>query len=89
MNIVFDLKSFTTKLYLSGFIVTIFYLLYLTIPDSEFNNVSTTNCKIDRIYYTIATHTGRRDSDSLKPVSLRAKILSILHMILAFSVVIL
>ena len=47
------------------------------------------NCKIDRIYYTIATHTGRRDNDSLKPVSLRARILSILHMLLAYSIIIL
>lgn len=89
MNIVFDLKSFTTKLYLSAFIVIVFYLLYLTVPDSEFNNVSKSNCKLDRIYYTIATHTGKRDNDTLKPVSLRVKILSILHMLLAYSIIIL
>ena len=36
MNIVFDLKSVTTKLYLSAFVIMVFYLLYLTIPDAEF-----------------------------------------------------
>ena len=89
MNIVFNLKNFTTKIYLSIFIIIFFYLIYLTIPDSEFENVSNLNCKIDRIYYTISTHTGRRDYDNLKPRSLRAKILSILHMIIAYSIVIL
>ena len=41
MNIVFDLASLTTKLYLSTFVISVFYLLYLTIPDSEFDKSNT------------------------------------------------
>jgi hypothetical protein len=89
MNIVFDLKSVTTKLYLSAFVIMVFYLLYLTIPDAEFNNVSQSNCKMDRLYYTISSHTGFRNIDSLIPKSLRARVLSLLHMLIAYSILIL
>jgi len=89
MNIVFDLKSLTTKLYLSFFVILVFYLLYLTIPDSEFDNVSTSNCRLDRLYYTIATHTGNKNIHILIPKSFRAKILSILQILIAYSILIL
>jgi len=89
MNIVFDLKSLTTKLYLSTFVILVFYLLYLTIPDAEFENVSQANCKMDRLYYTISSHTGLRNIDSLIPKSLRARTLSILHMLIAYVILIL
>ena len=89
MNIVFDLASLTTKLYLSTFVMSVFYLLYLTIPDSEFDNVTKSNCKIDRLYYTISSHTGLRNIDSLIPRSNRARILSIMHMLIAYSILLL
>ena len=68
MNIVFDLKSMTSKLYLSTFVILVFYFLYLTIPDSEFNNVTNDNCKLERLYYTVTNHIGIRENDSLKPL---------------------
>jgi hypothetical protein len=89
MNIVFDLASLTTKVYLSIFVMSVFYLLYLTIPDSEFDNVSKSNCKMDRLYYTISSHTGLRNIDSLIPKSSRARILSMVHMLIAYSILLL
>ena len=47
------------------------------------NNVSQANCKMDRLYYTISSHTGLRNIDSLIPKSLRARVLSLLHMLIA------
>lgn len=88
MNIVFDLKSFTNKLFISIFVILVFYFLYLTIPDTEFDNVSSHNCKMDRLVYTVSVHTGR-SNQKLLPVSTRAKILSMLHMLISFSIIIL
>ena len=86
MAIVFDLKSMTSKLYLSAFVILVFYFLYLTIPDSEFNNVTNENCKIERLYYTVTNHIGIRENDSLKPLSTRAKILTMVQIILSYTI---
>ena len=89
MAIVFDLKSMTSKLYLSAFVILVFYFLYLTIPDSEFNNVTNDNCKIERLYYTVTNHIGIRENDSLKPLSTRAKILTMVQIILSYTILLL
>lgn len=89
MAIVFDLKSITTKLYLSGFVVLVFYFLYLTIPDSEFNNVSQQNCNIERLYYAVTNHIGIRENDSLKPLSIRAKVLTMAQIIISYTILLL
>jgi len=89
MAIVFDLKSMTSKLYLSAFVILVFYFLYLTIPDSEFNNVTNENCKIERLYYTVTNHIGIRENDSLKPLSTRAKILTMVQIILSYTILLL
>lgn len=89
MAIVFDLKSITSKLYLSAFVILVFYFLYLTIPDSEFNNVTNDNCKIERLYYTVTNHIGIRENDSLKPLSSRAKILTMVQIIISYTILLL
>jgi len=89
MAIVFDLKSMTSKLYLSAFVILVFYFLYLTIPDSEFNNVTNDNCKIERLYYTVTNHIGIRENDSLKPLSTRAKILTMVQIIISYTILLL
>ena len=89
MAIVFDIQSITSKLYLSTFIILVFYFLYLTIPDNEFNNVSNQNCKIERLYYTITNHIGVREGDSLRPLSTRAKILTMAQIIISYTILLL
>lgn len=89
MAIVFDLKSVSTKLYLSLFVVLVFYFLYLTIPDSEFKNVSDQNCRIERLYYAVTNHIGIREADSLKPISSRAKMLTLAQIIISYTILIL
>jgi len=79
----------TSKLYLSAFVILVFYFLYLTIPDSEFNNVTNENCKIERLYYTVTNHIGIRENDSLKPLSTRAKILTMVQIILSYTILLL
>jgi hypothetical protein len=89
MAIVFNLKSITSKLYLSGFVVLVFYFLYLTIPDAEFDNVSNQHCKFDRLYYTVTNHIGIRENDSLKPLSIRAKVLTMAQIIISYTILLL
>ena len=89
MAIVFDLKSVTSKLYLSAFVILVFYFLYLTIPDSEFNNVTNENCKLERMYYTVTNHIGIRENDSLKPLSVRAKVLTMVQIIISYTILLL
>lgn len=87
MNIRFELGNFFTKVNLSLLILSVFYVLYLTIPDSEFDNVKDDNSYLDRFYYTVSCHTGRRELDTFRPISDRAKFLTIAHMILSFSII--
>ena len=89
MRIIFDLKDFKTKIYMSSFIIIAFFLFNLTIPDYEFDNISYANCKVDRLYYTIGLHTGIHGLNSLKPKSVRSKTLAIIHMLLAYSILLL
>jgi len=89
MAIVFDLKSINSKLYLSAFVILVFYFLYMTIPDQEFDNVPVFNCRMERLYYTITNHIGIRESDSLKPLSTRAKMLTMIQIIISYTILLL
>ena len=89
MKFNFNLSSFTHKLYLSLFILVAFYILYLTVPNYEFENVSTSSSKIDRVYYAVSTHLGMKSADTMKPITFRSKLLTIVHMLLAYSILLL
>ena len=86
MGISLDLSSLNTKISISFFLIIAFYFLYNTIPDSEFDNVSNQNCDLERLYYTVTNHIGIRESDSLKPISYRAKVLTMSQIILSYTV---
>ena len=89
MAININLNGIGMKLSLSIFMVVIFYLLYLTIPDSEFDNVSNQSCKIDRLYYAVTNHIGVRENDTLKPITNRSKMLTMAQIILSYSILLL
>ena len=75
MNITFDLKNFNTKLLFSFIIILVFFFLYLTIPNSEFEN-STNSSILDRVFFTISCHTSKGNFGTLVPKSTRLKILT-------------
>ncbi len=87
MKLTLELGNFFTKVNLSLLILCVFFVLYLTIPDSEFENVKSNNSYLDRFYFTVSCHTGRRELDTYKPLSDRAKFLTIFHMLLSFSII--
>lgn len=87
MKLTFELGNFFTKVNLSLLILCVFFVLYLTIPDSEFENVKSNNSYLDRFYFTVSCHTGRRELDTYKPLSDRAKFLTIFHMLLSFTII--
>lgn len=87
MKLTLELSNFFTKVNLSLLILCVFFVLYLTIPDFEFENVKSNNSYLDRFYYTVSCHTGRRELDTYKPLSDRAKFLTIFHMLLSFTII--
>ena len=89
MGIYLNLKSLNTKLSISIFVIIIFYFLYNTIPDNEFENVTNQNCQLERLYFTVTNQIGIRECDSLKPISSRAKILTMVQILLSYSILLL
>ena len=85
MGIYINLKSINSKLSISIFVIIIFYILYSTIPDNEFDNVSKQNCKFERLYYTVTNQIGIREFDSLKPVSNRAKLITMAQLFISYT----
>ena len=86
MRININLRNINTKLSISIFIIVIFYFLYNTIPDNEFDNITSQNCQLDRLYFTVVNQIGIRECDSLKPISSRAKILTMTQILLSYSI---
>ncbi|GIR56457.1 MAG: hypothetical protein CM15mP63_4620 [Gammaproteobacteria bacterium] len=87
MNLVFNLNKFSNKILLSSFIILVFYMLFLTVPDYEFNNINNNNSKIDRFYFVISNHIGIHNG-TIQPTSFRAKILTLCQMIISYSILI-
>lgn len=84
MNVVFDLNDFYTKFFISVIVIFTFFILYCSIPNSEFNN-NYDNKILDRLYYAISTHTNKYNN-SLSPRSKRTKLLSCIHMIISYMI---
>ena len=87
MNLVFNLNKFSNKILLSFFIILVFYMFFLTVPDYEFNNINNNNSKIDRFYFVISNHIGFHNG-TIQPISFRAKILTLCQMFISYSILI-
>lgn len=85
MPLVVNLNSFKTKLLFTFVIFIVFFVLNKTVPPYEFGkdkNIS----NFDLFYHTLLTHIGAVDSTHLRPVSSRAKLITAVHFILYFTV---
>ena len=87
MNLVFNLNKFSNKILLSLFIILVFYMLFLTVPDNEFDNVNNNNSKIDRLFFVLSNHVGSHNG-TIKANSFRAKILTLCQMFISYSILI-
>lgn len=87
MNLVFNLNKFSNKILLSLFIILVFYMLFLTVPDNEFDNVNNNNSKIDRLFLVLSNHVGSHNG-TIQPISFRAKILTLCQMFISYSILI-
>ena len=83
MNIVFNLRKLETKLAVSALILSIFIILYKTVPSDELN---INDNFIDLLFYSVTTQIGVNTNQILIPKSSRAKILTLLHFIVGFCV---
>jgi hypothetical protein len=87
MNLVFNLNKFSNKILLSLFIILVFYMLFLTVPDNEFKNINNNNSKIDRFFFVLSNHVGSHNG-TIQPSSFRSKILSLCQMFISYSILI-
>tara|TARA_A100001015_G_C15030782_1_gene733117 strand:- start:2456 stop:2713 length:258 start_codon:yes stop_codon:yes gene_type:complete len=74
------------KIFFSLVILIVFYILYITIPDNEFirTNSENDNTEINKIHFTIKNHTGLALGNRLIPISTRARLLSMVHGLMSF-----
>ena len=86
-KIVFNIARLQIKLIMSLIIIVVFAFLYKTVPASEFGKESISN--LDIFYYSLVTHLGIQYNRFLDPLSIRAKILAMIELILGFSIIIL
>ena len=81
-RVIFDLTKIQTKLLISLIIFIVFLVLYKTVPTTEFGKNSISN--FDLMYYTLLTHMGIHHTHFLNPLSIRAKTLTMFHLILSY-----
>jgi len=86
-NIIFNLAKIQTKLFISLIIVLVFYALYKSIPVKEFGKNYISN--FDLFYYTILNHMGIHYDKFLNPTSFRAKLLTMMHLICGYTIILL
>ncbi len=82
MRLIFNLTKIQTKLFISIIVLTVFFILNKTIPPSEFSKDDISS--LDLLYYTLLTHMGIHYTNTLKPVSVRAKTLTMCHLIISY-----
>ena len=61
MKLTFELGNFFTKVNLSLLILCVFFVFLPNYTRFEFENVKSNNSYLDRFYYTVSCHTGRRE----------------------------
>ena len=87
MRIHFDAKKLRNKLIITVLVICIFFVLYKTIPAEEFDNKDISS--FDLFYYTSLTHMGIHHSKFLNPQSFRAKLLTLGHLFIGYSILLL
>lgn len=83
MKVIFDLKSLQTKLIISLIVFLVFTILYKTLPPEELNK---NNNLFNLIFYSISIQTGMNFTNGLYPESLRGKILSLIQLLIGYSI---
>ena len=86
MRILFDFKNFYNRFALASILIIIFFCLYQTIPDEEFENVKRPDDMFDKFRFSLANQTGVRDQETIKPITRRAQLLSTIQIILGYSI---
>lgn len=83
MNIIFDLRHFSIKMFISVVFFIIFLIIYKLIPgEFGYNDIS----NFDLIYNALLNHIGINHSKVIKPNTIRAKITIISHLIVSYSI---
>ena len=101
MSIVFDVKRVENKLFLSFTLVIIFTIVYNLLPTDEIQFVGSDSISdqnnnqnnnqddpgfFDILYSTTLTQVGLYHPGSIRPKSIKAKLLLIFQLVLAYSI---
>jgi hypothetical protein len=92
MIIEINLKNLKYKIFISIIVVSLFYVMYCTVPDSEFGRNDKTihqMSSFDRINFTLEKQFLISSSNSIYPYTDRAKSLTICHSLIAWCIFIL
>jgi hypothetical protein len=90
MRFLFNLSSFHTKFALFILMTFVFFMLYNTLPEFDLQ-IQSTNLEdniLNKLLYTISNQVGY-NSFNFTPRTNRGKIITIIHLIISFSLLLL
>jgi hypothetical protein len=88
VDIIFNIKKLSTKIFLALISIMIFTILYVAVPNNEFTKKEEDNNKItlfDYVYYSVVSQVGVQSV--LIPVSIRTKILTMLQLFIGYTII--
>jgi len=92
MRVEINLSNLKYKFLISLVVLCLFYVIYCTIPHSEFGQNDQTVNKLttfERINYTIERHVFFSTRNSIYPITTRGQILTLAHTIIAWCILVL
>ncbi len=87
-GILFDTQKLKVKLFITFIIVAVFMVLYKTLPVEELGKEGKLS-SFDLFYYTVLAQLRVIDNKLINPTSFRAKMLTMMQLILGYSIIIL
>lgn len=92
MRVEINISTLQYKLLISLVVICLFYVIYSSIPSSEYGRIDKTVNEItttDRIIYTLERHLMISSRNSIYPITNRSEILGIVHSIVAWCIFVL
>ena len=92
MRIEINISTLKYKLLISLVVICLFYVIYSSIPNSEFGRSDKTVkdiSSLERMVFTLERHLLFSSRNSLYPITSRGQILTITHAIIAWCILVL
>lgn len=89
MKLEINISTLKSKILISIVVICLFYVIYSSVPSSEFGRADKSINEIttlDRFIYTLEKHLMISSRNSIYPLTSRSEILSISHSIIAWCI---